>query len=493
MSMTVPDTTAISDNETSSSATVTDEVRADALDQAPETLLGPQLASFDDRLLVWGQTSSGHGAASVVDAETGGWYAVEHAGEIPYCGTAVALDGDAVLIGNASIYSVKVVGLVVDISAGTAEPFDVPDLLDGQCPSAAATSTGLIAWTTDPDAEVPVTAVSFDLATREWDELPPPPLPTGIYETGAVIDGENLILIGSTDEQPFFVGASLSLTDQTWSRLPDAPIATWQGPQLIWTGREVLVASSWPQLITGGEVDPFPEPLAPGGIYDPAARTWSASSLAPAWTDGIAIWTGDQVIWWQPGREHATVYDPDSDRWWHIPGPTLDLPSDSHDTIWAGTWTQRYVVVTDGSSAYSWTPDTTDVIELDRSGRPRTDLPLDPRSAAGTRTGRLGLLGQACGFRGRNTVTVTVTETNEFALDYVIDREEPCGSVIIHEGTITGSIDIDSRQLSGSGEGTVDGRAAVVACECEITADNRVVGELTIDGVPQFIIAFVDG
>ena len=231
-------------------------------------------------------------------------------------------------------------------------------------------------------------------------------------------------------------------------------------------------------------------------LSDPArtgAHTWEESALAPDWTDGIPIWTGDQVLWWQPGREHATAYDPESDRWWHISAPTFDLSPDDHVTLWAAAWTGTHAVATDGSRLYTWVPNVAHEIELDRSDHPRTDQPLAPGVAAGTRTGRLGLLGQACGFSGRNTVNATVTEDNAFSLDYVIDREEPCGSVIVHEGTATGSIDIDSRRFDGSGQGTVDGRSVVVTCECEITADNRVVGELAIDGVPHFIVAFVDG
>ena len=472
---TVPVAAETSASEPSSSTTAGGG-QAEAFDQAPETLVGPRLDSFEDGLLAWGLTSSGDGAVSVVDAGTGDWYEIVHAGEAPYCGAAAALDGDAVLIGNASVDSDRAIGLVVDISAKTAEPFEVPNLLDGHCPAAVATSTGLIAWTTDSDAQLPVTLASFDSTAGAWTELPPPPFPSGTYETGGISDDAQFILIGSTEERPNFIGASLNLTDQTWSRLPDAPIATWEGPRLIWTGRDILITSSWPQLLTGGEVNPFPEPLAPGGRYDPESGSWQTTALAPVWTDGIPIWTGAQVLWWQPGWEHATVFDPESDRWWHISGPTFDSLPDDHDTLWAGTWTGTHAVASDGSGFYSWMPDLGDVIELDRSGHPRSDQPIDPGAAAGTRTGRLGLLGQACGFRGRNTITVTVTENNDFSLEYVIDREEPCGSVIVHEGAMTGSIDVDSRQFSGLGEGTVDGRAVVITCECEITADNRVRG-----------------
>ena len=89
-------------------------------------------------------------------------------------------------------------------------------------------------------------------------------------------------------------------------------------------------------------------------------------------------------------------------------------------------------------------------MELDQIGRPQTDDPLDRASVAGTRTGQLDMLGRACGFLGRNTIT-------------------------------------------GDGQATVDGQPAVVRCTCEISSDNRVVGELAINGEVEFMVAFIDG
>lgn len=455
-------------------------------------MVGPSLAAFDDGLLAWGLTSSGDGALAVIDAEHG-WYEVEHTGEVPFCGDAVELGPAVALIGQPSVRSDDLTGLLVDLKTRTAEPFDPPPGLGGQCRAMVATSTGLITWTTDPGARPPVTAMAFEAATGTWDPLPAPPFPAGTYETGGVWTGDRLILIGSTEDRPTFIGASYSPTDGTWTPLPDAPIATWEGPELIWTGDVVLISSSWPELLDGGEVNPFPEPLAPGGTFDPASGTWQPSMVAPVWTDGVPIWTGETAIWWLPGRQHATVYDPKDDRWWNISAPTMEEPPADHDTLWAGVWTGQQVVVTDGTDLHRWTPDLDDIVELDRSGTPRTSEPLDSNSAAGTRSGQLGLLGRACGVIGRNAITVTVTDDNHFSLEYVIDREEPCGSVIVHEGTIAGTIDPTSRRFVGDGSATVDGQAAVVHCDCEVTGENRVLGELVIDGVPKFIVAFIDG
>lgn len=75
----------------------------------------------------------------------------------------------------------------------------------------------------------------------------------------------------------------------------------------------------------------------------------------------------------------------------------------------------------------------------------------------------------------------------------VIDREEPCGSVIVHEGAITGTIDPASRQLIGDGPASVDGTPAEVRCDCEITSNNQVRGELVIDSTSLFIVTFAKG
>jgi len=77
-----------------------------------------------------------------------------------------------------------------------------------------------------------------------------------------------------------------------------------------------------------------------GGRYDPAANTWSATTVAgapAARSFHTAVWTGREMIVWGGGRNDGGRYNPVDDSWASV--PTVGAPSARiyHAAVWTGT------------------------------------------------------------------------------------------------------------------------------------------------------------
>ena len=472
---------------------------------APSQLVPSGIAAADDQLVVWGHEPDGRGAIALVDRDR--LVEIDTTAPLPVCASAVSTGDGLVIVGNAPDDPATLDGFVVDPARSTLRSIPMPDALRGPCPGVTSTPGGFAAWVPAPGGDGPVVVATYDTRSADWTVLPTPPLPSDAYEVGGVWADDELILLAAAVESTTLLGASYDPASDAWVALPPAPVAPWESPQPIWSDPLVIVASSWPELLTGGEVDPFPEPLATGGAYDVATGAWRAADPAPPWTDGVAVSTGTEVLWWLPGAGHATVHDPHDDRWWRIRAPDSS-GANPDPSAWVAVWDGTRIVATDGASVATFTPELDDVVALDPSGRPRPDGPLgevevgagqrsgtlgEAEVGAGQRSGTLGLLGSACGVTGRNTIVVDVSPDRTFVLDFAIDREEPCGVTTSYEGSIAGSVDSATGELVGDGEALVDGRTATVRCACAVAADDRLVGELLVDESALFIVAFVDG
>jgi hypothetical protein len=103
----------------------------------------------------------------------------------------------------------------------------------------------------------------------------------------------------------------------------------------VWAGDRMIV---W-----GGDGGGL---LNTGGMYDPATRTWTATSLvnAPsARRRATAVWTGTHMIVWGgegsagPLNDGAT-FDPATNTWRALPQPGFAFPGRSyHTAVWTGT------------------------------------------------------------------------------------------------------------------------------------------------------------
>ncbi len=143
---------------------------------------------------------------------------------------------------------------------------------------------------------------------------------------------------GSGDEGGTGAGGSTGSTQVAWEALPSegAPLAR-HLHTAIWTGSRMIV---W-----GGRVEGSPQVTATGGIYDPAAKSWTPTSSAGAPAarhSHTAVWTGSKMLVWggygsSGALNDGAVYDPASDTW--APMTTTGAPParQSHTAVWTGT------------------------------------------------------------------------------------------------------------------------------------------------------------
>jgi hypothetical protein len=123
-----------------------------------------------------------------------------------------------------------------------------------------------------------------------------PPLPSGLGPDGNM-----------------FLAAYSPASDQ-WSRLPPVALKDGTVPQIVWTGKELLVLQA----------------SLPGAALDMDRRIWR--TIAPAagqsLIGGKAVWTGHFVLMWSGGAAGA-AYDPGSDVWWSFDAGDLVVRGDA--------------------------------------------------------------------------------------------------------------------------------------------------------------------
>jgi N-acetylneuraminic acid mutarotase len=151
----------------------------------------------------------------------------------------------------------------------------------------AWTGTHLLVWggASDDrsDATLYADGASYDPTTEQWTTLPAAPL-SARTQMGWVWTGSSLVVFGgygSVDSdgtvEPLADGAIYSPSANSWRKLPAGPLSPRFNPQLVWTGREVLVI--------GG--DPANESIDGHGYaagwaaYDPARKHWTTLPAMP--------------------------------------------------------------------------------------------------------------------------------------------------------------------------------------------------------------------
>jgi len=180
----------------------------------------------------------------------------------------------------------------------------------------------------------------YDPATDTWSPMSTTSAPAGRYSHTAVWTGSRMIVWGG------IVGGVASMTGgvynpstDTWAAISstDAPSARWLHAA-VWTGSRMIV---WGGADTG--LVPFPD----GGSYDPAADTWSAVSAtsAPvARSSHSAVWTGSKmIVWGGVGVMMGTpissggIYDPAADTWSTTSATNAPVARYNHTAVWAGS------------------------------------------------------------------------------------------------------------------------------------------------------------
>jgi hypothetical protein len=98
--------------------------------------------------------------------------------------------------------------------------------------------------------------------------------------------------------------------DNEWSRLPDPPVALSQGI-VVWTGEEVVILG-----LSAVE----------GAAYDPITEEWRELLNTSHTRAAAAVWTGEEVlVVGYDNTRSAATYDPAQDQWHELPDVPLPL------------------------------------------------------------------------------------------------------------------------------------------------------------------------
>jgi hypothetical protein len=161
-----------------------------------------------------------------------------------------------------------------------------------------------------------VLAVAYDPAAGSWRDLPRVSLPPS-YSAAVVWTGDEVIAIVNPVDGPS-IGLRLVPDGTAWREIAPAPFdGASAGSTAIWSGREILVATSGEEV--PGTTRTWDQVVA----YDPAIDAWRIASLPP---DGLhtlePVWTESFAMFFA-GSQPAVGYEPSSDRWLRFP-PTGD-------------------------------------------------------------------------------------------------------------------------------------------------------------------------
>ncbi len=186
----------------------------------------------------------------------------------------------------------------------------------------------------------------YDPSNDSWTSISTAGAPVGQYGFTLVWTGSKVVLWGGwtgTGPTPTYPtgGAAYDLVSDTWT--PTTETNAPAGRELhtaVWTGSKMIV---W-----GGAYDDGlgKVRLDTGGVYDPAADSWTATATlgAPsARSEQGAVWTGSEMIVWG-GVEASTWpcttggrYDPGSDIWAPIATPAILEARTDYSAAWTGS------------------------------------------------------------------------------------------------------------------------------------------------------------
>lgn len=196
---------------------------------------------------------------------------------------------------------------------------------------------------------------AYDPATGVWRRLPPVPGPLRVAPE-VVRTGRHVLVLGGLEPDPAASlrrdGHLLDLDAGRWRPVAPVPASAaplWD-PVAVWTGDEVIV---WGGARPGDAHELGQWPVR-GAAYRPGEDRWRAVARAPVANVYLSagLWTGREVVVWGthhppdqlPGTEagpaYAAAYDPATDTWRRLPGPPLDNPAGA-----AAVWTGREIVL----------------------------------------------------------------------------------------------------------------------------------------------------
>ena len=213
--------------------------------------------------------------------------------------------------------------------------------------TAVWTGQEMIVWGGQNQGGSWATVGRYNPSTNSWI-LTPPGLnaPTKRYKHVAVWTGSEMLVWGGWGS---FVGAlndggRYNPNTNSWTPISTvgAP-APRQSAAVVWTGSKMLV---WGGALSNNS----PTVYDSGGLYDPAADSWTPTSLAgapPAATLAQGAWTGTQMVVWG-GRgtggdnngvalDTGGIYTPATDSWTATSLVGAPLARANHSAVWTGS------------------------------------------------------------------------------------------------------------------------------------------------------------
>jgi len=218
----------------------------------------------------------------------------------------------------------------------------------------------------------------YDPLSDAWTTTSIVNAPAGRFEHSAVWTGSSMIVWGgmNSSQVGLDTGGIYDPVGNQWTptTLVDAPTSR-RRHVAVWTGTRMIV---W-----GGYGFGSPWVWNTGGVYDPIANTWTATTVAgaPSPRDRHAgVWTGSRLIVWGGTNDSGSIrmsdgaaYDPDTGIWTPVATGGAPLGRYGHSAVWTGS---RMIV---------WGGDSTDSSANHTGGR--YDPATDSWEATGIGTG----------------------------------------------------------------------------------------------------------
>jgi hypothetical protein len=246
------------------------------------------------RFLVWGgslaEGPAGDGAA--YDPETDTWSAISSAGAPAARHSHLAVwTGERMLVWGGFSTQFENTGALYDPESDAWTPMS-PSPLAGRTQMAFSwTGARLVVHGGITGASPFGDGASYDPATDAWEVLPAGG-PSARYAHSVVTSSDGTLLFFGGGDTFDWLGDGTALSPAgAWSPIAAGGPSVRESHAALWTGSRMLVWGGW----NGGDYK------NDGGLYDPAAGEWTATSLAGAPSPrnkGAALWTGNSMFVW---------------------------------------------------------------------------------------------------------------------------------------------------------------------------------------------------
>jgi N-acetylneuraminic acid mutarotase len=207
------------------------------------------------------------------------------------------------------------------------------------------TGTRMIVWGGTIRGSSLVSGGQYDPTTDTWTATTTMNSPEGRYSHSAVWTGSRMIVWGGIGRDYLNSGGLYDPVADSWS--PTSVLGAPSGRMLhtaIWSGDQMIV---WGGNGSFGGTSP-PGATNTGGRYDPSTDSWIAISLLNAPVSRYshtAVWAGRSMIVWGGATDlygaavlsSGGVYDPAADTWTSTSMTHSPTARWSHTAVWTGT------------------------------------------------------------------------------------------------------------------------------------------------------------